>query len=108
VLQEAAALNATMAEAGTFRDLGARPIVVLTADRPFSEQQIRQGRITREQAIALQALWRQMQSEIAGWSTNSEHQVIPGASHFIHWTHPGVVSAAIDTVVDKVRAGGNR
>jgi pimeloyl-ACP methyl ester carboxylesterase len=104
VLQETAILEATLAEAGTLRDLGTRPIFVLTADRPLSEQQIRQGRITHEQAAALQALWRTMQDEIAAWSSESEHHVLPDASHFIHWSHPNVVIAAIDAVVDRVRA----
>lgn len=107
VLQEMVAMDLTMAEAGTFRDLASRPIVVLTADRPLSEQQIKQGGITREQAVAIQDLWKQMQEEIADWSKNSEHRIILGASHFIHRTHPDVVITAIGAVVDRVRTGKN-
>jgi cell division protein FtsL len=105
-LLEAQSLDSTFAEAGTFRDLGDRPVVVLTAMAPLDSATHAALGITRAQGKAFQAEWRAMHVEEAAWSTQSRHEVVLDATHYIQMDRPDVVIRAVREVVDAVRARG--
>jgi pimeloyl-ACP methyl ester carboxylesterase len=89
-LDEFGVANRSEAEAGTLRSLGAKPLIVLTADRGNSEG------------------WMAAQDEMATLSTNSLHRVESGATHaaFVQDPeHAAAVTRAIHDVVVSVRTG---
>ncbi|UEC01731.1 alpha/beta fold hydrolase [Burkholderia vietnamiensis] len=103
LLEENEALEASLSEAGTFRDLGRRPLYVLTAMEPFSEASLASMKITSEQGNRVQAIWRELQEDEATWSSDSTHQVLVNSGHNIQFEKPEEVVAAVRSVVDKVR-----
>lgn len=104
MLKENEASEQTLAEAGTFRDLGHRPIFVLTAMAPIQERVRSNLKMTDDQAKQFQEIWKQMHEEQASWSSQSQHQVVPDAEHYIQFDRPDVVIAAVRSVVEKIRA----
>jgi hypothetical protein len=48
-----------------------------------------------------------MQDEEASWSTNSRHELVPDASHYIQFDRPDLVIAAVKEVVGKVRSASS-
>ena len=103
-LKEAGAMDLTLAEAGTFRQLGDRPLFVLTSTAPFSKQALADMNWTEEDGIKHNANWKQMHEEQATWSTQSQHQLVTNAGHQIQFYRPDIVIAAVRSVVEKVRA----
>jgi len=71
--------------------LGSRPVVVLTRTEYDSDE----SRVP----------WMAMQAELAALSTNSDHRLIAGATHFIHVDNPEAVVDAIRDVVIAARDG---
>jgi pimeloyl-ACP methyl ester carboxylesterase len=89
-LDEFGVANRSEAEAGELVTLGAKPLFVLTATRDNSKG------------------WMAHQDAMAGLSTNSVHEVEPGASHadFVDDpVHAAAVTRAIHDVVVSVRTG---
>lgn len=107
MLKEQAALEQTLAEAGTFRKLGDRPLFVLTAMKPLPVEALAELKWSEEQAKQSQEAWKQMHVEQAAWSTNSQHQLVPDANHYIQFDRPDVVIAAVRWVVEQVRTSRN-
>jgi pimeloyl-ACP methyl ester carboxylesterase len=103
MIEEADAFDQTLAEAGTFTQLGNRPVFVLTATRPKPKAELAMMKMTESQGKGYAAAWVQMQNEIASWSSRSQHELVPNASHYIQFDQPGVVTKAIRSVVDSVR-----
>mgnify|MGYP000175541893 CR=1 FL=1 len=97
VLKEDDALEQTLNEAGTFRDLGDRPIVVLTAVPPVPKQELS----TFEKAARENWLW--MQEDQAKWSSQSQHKLVHDTGHYIQRDQPAVVIDAVRTVISTVR-----
>jgi pimeloyl-ACP methyl ester carboxylesterase len=88
----------TFAQAGAVRDLGDRPVIVLTAGQsPLS------GRLSAEQDSLRQELWMQMHDEIASWSSNGVNRLVPDSSHYIHQTKPDAVVQAVEEVVSRLK-----
>jgi pimeloyl-ACP methyl ester carboxylesterase len=58
---------------------------------------------TEEARTRLQALWQELQRDLAGLSTSSTYRVVEGSGHFIQPHRPDVVVEAIREVVDAVR-----
>jgi pimeloyl-ACP methyl ester carboxylesterase len=54
----------------------------------------------------MQRTWLDLHRELAGLSTNSDHRIVEGASHYIHQDRPEVVVAAVRDVVTAVRENG--
>jgi pimeloyl-ACP methyl ester carboxylesterase len=104
MLKESDAIDTTMAQAGSLRQLGDRPIVVLTANKPMAKEMMTSLKLTPDQAAKFQALWRSLHDEEASWSTRSRHQLVDDATHYIQFDRPDVVIAAVRSVVDSVRA----
>lgn len=102
-LKELDALGGTLAEAGTMRQLGDRPLVVLTALKPMTEAELATLKITPDLGRAFKAAWRAMHDDEATWSTRSEHRVLEDASHYIQYDRPDVVIQSVRSVVDSVR-----
>ncbi|MDM0005616.1 alpha/beta hydrolase [Variovorax sp. J22G73] len=105
-LAESDATERTLAEAGAFRELGDRPLVVLTAMAPYTESELHGMKITPAQGKEVQALWKQMHDDIATWSTRGTHRLLPNAGHDIQFDEPDAVVDAVLSVVRQVRALG--
>ena len=104
MLKEVDAFNATLAEAGTLRQLGDRPLFVLTATKPLPDVERVSMKMTPEQATAFEAKWVELQNEEAAWSSRSQHQLVAGSGHYIQFEKPNAVIAAVRSVIDSVRA----
>jgi len=104
MLVEYDAINQTLAEAGTFRRLGNRPLFVLTAMQPFSEEELQQMKISAAQGAKDRAIRKQMQDDEATWSSRSRHQLVYDSSRYIQFHGPDLVINAVLWVVDTVRA----
>lgn len=95
-LKEDDAFEQTLNEAGTFRHLGDRPIVVLTAVHPVPKQESKFEKTSREN-------WSRMQADQAKWSSQSQHQLVQDTGHYIQFDQPAVVIDAVRSVISKVR-----
>lgn len=104
-LKEGDALTAVLAEAGTFRHLGDRPLFVLTANKPPTAAELAATGNTAAKDSAMRAVWRGMQDDEATWSTRSQHRVLDDASHYIQYWRPDAVIDAVRSVVYRARAG---
>jgi pimeloyl-ACP methyl ester carboxylesterase len=104
-LQEMESLDATLSAAGHLRELGSRPIVVLTAMKPFPPDMLKTVKITPEEGLQVQAVWKELHNEEASWSHHSRHELVPDATHYIQFDRPDVVITAVREVVGDVRAG---
>jgi pimeloyl-ACP methyl ester carboxylesterase len=105
-LDEAAAFEATFRQAGAFRKLGARPLIVLTHGKPwsaYSEEQRRASGFTAEEFVRHEAAWRALQADEATWSSKSVHRIIENSSHVIQLERPDVVIDAVREVVSQLR-----
>ena len=103
MLEEVDAFKQTLAEAGTFKQLGDRPVYVLTAMAPKPKAELAMMKMTDVQGKEYQVRWRQMHDEIASWSTRSQHELVNDATHYIQYDRPDIVAKAIRSVVDSVR-----
>ncbi|HEX3950376.1 MAG TPA: alpha/beta hydrolase [Steroidobacteraceae bacterium] len=104
-LQEAEALDATFAAGGRLRDLGDRPIVVLTAMKPYPADALKTLQLTAEQGRQIQTVWKAMHDDEASWSHHSRHQIVPDSTHYIQFDRPDIVISAVREVVGEVRSG---
>jgi len=97
VLKENDAFEQTLNEAGTFRHLDDRPIVVLTAVPPVPKQELPKiEKAAREVTLG-------MHKDLAKWSTQSQHQLVQDTGHYIQVDQPAVVIDAVRSVISKVR-----
>jgi pimeloyl-ACP methyl ester carboxylesterase len=105
-LEELDALDATFAAAGQLRQLEDRPIVVLSAMKPYPAAVLQAMQMTTEQGQHIQAAWKDMHDDEASWSHHSRHELVPDSTHYIQFDRPDVVIAAVKEVVNDVRAEG--
>jgi pimeloyl-ACP methyl ester carboxylesterase len=103
MLAESDGMEETMADAGAFRTLGDRPLVVLTAMKAIDSATLATIGLSSEQGRKFQAEWLILHNEEASWSSASEHQVLPDATHYIQRDRPDVVIAAVRHVVARLR-----
>jgi pimeloyl-ACP methyl ester carboxylesterase len=104
MLKESDAFEQTLAEAGTFRQLGNRPVYVLTAMKPLPEEALAQLKLTPEGDRQRLLISKEMHDEEASWSSRSQHQLVSGAGHGIQFDRPDTVIDAVRSVVNDVRA----
>jgi pimeloyl-ACP methyl ester carboxylesterase len=102
MLAESDGMEETMADAGAFRTLADRPVVVLTAMKAIDSATLATIGLSPEQGKKLQAEWLIMHNEEASWSSASEHEVLPDATHYIQRDRPDVVVAAVRRVVARL------
>jgi pimeloyl-ACP methyl ester carboxylesterase len=107
VLKELQAINTTLANANHFRQLGDRPIIVLTGTQPPSPEELKVMQMSKAQERAINAVWQKLQQDMATWSSHSRHQLVNDASHYIQFDRPDVVIKALREVVNDVRAKGS-
>lgn len=101
--KEMSALPETFAEAGKLRQLGDRPLVVLTGAMLYSDEILKVTGMTREQANRMAATWLELHNDEATWSSRSEHEALNDATHYIQFDRPDAVIAAVRKVVAQVR-----
>lgn len=100
VMRESAAADAIFAQAARTGPLGDRPLVVLTAGLapPLP-------RVSEAGNAEMRRVTGELQRELARLSTASDHRIVEGAGHYVHWDRPEAVVAAIRDVVAAVREG---
>lgn len=81
----------SLAEVAAIGGMGAIPLVVLS-----------RGRSARpELGPASEAVWQEMQRDLARLSTNSTHLIVPGAGHTIHQDAPEAVIQALANLCNR-------
>jgi hypothetical protein len=91
-IDEFAVANRSESEAGQLTDLHGKPLIVLTADKGNAPG------------------WTAKQNKMANLSTNSQHDIVTGATHQSLMGKPkdaAAVIRAIHDVVASVRSGGS-
>jgi len=104
-LKELKALPVTLEVAGQHRQLANRPLVVLTAMAPTPEAVLKTAGLTREQGDRMRVAWKALHDDEATWSTQSRHELVPDATHYIQLDRPDVVIRAVREVIGAVRNG---
>ena len=104
-LRELKGLAATLQTAGQYRQLGDRPLVVLTAMAPLPDDVLKSAGLTREQGDRMRTAWKGLHDDEATWSTHSRHELVPDATHYIQLDRPDVVIKAVREVVGTARSG---
>ncbi|WP_165924135.1 alpha/beta hydrolase [Neorhizobium sp. S3-V5DH] len=107
VVSENMNVDRTLGEAGGLRTLGDRPLVVLTAMAPLGNDALKAENMSRQADTRRREVWRKLHDDEASWSTRSRHQLVADSGHYIQFTRPDVVIAAILEVVDTVRVENN-
>ena len=107
MLNETDAFEESLAEAGTARQLNDRPVFVLTGMEPLSAEILAYFKLTPVQGRHYQEIWKSMHDDEASWSTQSQHQVLFDAGHYIQFDQPDAVISAVLSIVNRVRAAGN-
>ncbi|PRC94929.1 alpha/beta fold hydrolase [Solimicrobium silvestre] len=103
IYKEELAFTQTTAESGTLRNLGTRPLIVLTSMKAYPAAALDELGITQQQGLQKKALWKSLHDDEAAWSSVSEHRLFADAGHYIHHDEPKAVVSAIQWVVQKVR-----
>jgi pimeloyl-ACP methyl ester carboxylesterase len=97
MVSERESMPRTLDEAGAYRNLGARPVVVLTHGRLLDD-------MPKAQAEKFDKIWLSMQQDMATWSSHGAQRTVSGAGHNIPNDDPNAVIAAIREVVEQVRS----
>jgi pimeloyl-ACP methyl ester carboxylesterase len=103
VIKEAQSTADTLREAGAFRSLRDRPLVVLTALAPLNRAELDALHISEEQGQRVSSAWLALQNDEASWSHQSVHEVFRDSTHYIQFDRPDAVIAAIRDVVNRTR-----
>jgi pimeloyl-ACP methyl ester carboxylesterase len=102
---ETAAIDATLAAEAHARELGDRPLVVLTGAAEMSPERLAREGVTRAEGARMQAAWKALQDDEAKWSRHGRHEMVRDASHYVQFDRPDVVIGAVREVVARARAG---
>jgi len=108
VIAEMNSASSTLAEAGTFRNLGARPVAVLTHNESLTDDALKKQGMSKLEGEKLNSVWLDLQNDIASWSSRSTHRILGDAGHYIQFDRPDAVVTAIREVVDGVRSDAPR
>ena len=102
-IAELEGFDRTMARAGAVRNLGSRPLFVLTGIAPYSPEILKEMKLTPQQGVRFQADLKALHDDQASWSTRSWHRVLTDANHYVQIDRPDAVIDATRQVVDTVR-----
>jgi pimeloyl-ACP methyl ester carboxylesterase len=105
MLDELDSLETTLHQGGALRSLGDRPLVVLTGSKPYPKEALAAQGITEAEGRVQMAKWVDLHRDEARWSTQSRHEILPDAGHYIQIDRPDAVVSAVNEVVSKVRSG---
>ncbi|HEV2702292.1 MAG TPA: alpha/beta hydrolase [Steroidobacteraceae bacterium] len=100
--QEEEALGATLAEAGRAKNLGSRPLYVLTSTLAYTAEALAAWGGTAAQGRRQQGIKLQLHNEQTSWSTVSHHELIADSDHYIQIHRPDAVVAGVKWVLDRV------
>ncbi len=103
-IKEMEGILATFREGGALRDLGDRPLVVLTAMQPHPKEILAQLKMTAQESQEMQGRWELLGKDEASWSRRSRQQSVPDSMHYIQYQRPDLVIQAVTEVVETVRA----
>jgi pimeloyl-ACP methyl ester carboxylesterase len=98
-------------ESGDFRNLGDRPLVVLSANKKqiITDDELKYTGQTREQfdnyRAKISPIFLQQAVDQKSWSTNSKHVIVDDSDHFIQLEKPEIVIQSIKEVLEAVKAG---
>jgi len=101
---ERGAIPKTFDETRLYRNLGARPVVVLTHGKPVSDADLNKAGWSRARADKMDKAWLDMQKDMATWSSHGTQRTISDAGHYMENDDPDAVIAAIREVVEDVRS----
>jgi pimeloyl-ACP methyl ester carboxylesterase len=96
-------------ESGDFRNLGDRPLVVLSANKKqtITDDELKYTGQTRDQFEAYRAkiapIYLQYGADQASWSTNSKQVIVDDSDHFIHLEKPEIVIQSINEVLGSIK-----
>lgn len=105
----------TMEIAGRYRDLQNWPLVVLARELPIQSQARRRaddhdayllsadGLVAGSDTPESEVVWRQLQANLATWSSRGRLQIVPDSNHAFFFYKPDVVASAIDEVLAATR-----
>ncbi|MGV3590197.1 MAG: alpha/beta fold hydrolase [Gammaproteobacteria bacterium] len=102
IVSENSRYDAVAARAREVRNLGTRPVIVLT--RQLGEARYSDDPAIREAQQNEEELWRSMIAEIAALSVNGEQRIVPDSTHASLMTRPAAMLDAVDDMLDIVRA----
>jgi pimeloyl-ACP methyl ester carboxylesterase len=102
-MSEAGSMQRTLSDVGTFRTLGSRPLIVLTATRLLPDEALQSLQMTRADALKVQSIWKDLHDDEASWSSHGRHQLVPDSSHYIQFDRADVVITAVKEIVRDVR-----
>lgn len=103
VMSEAASMERTLSDVGTFRTLGSRPLIVLTGMQLLPDAALASLRMTRADAEKMRAIWKSLHDDQASWSSHARHQLVDDSGHYIQFDRPDVVIDAVKEAVNDVR-----
>jgi len=102
-MYEVEGFDRTMAAAGAVRNLGNRPLFVLTGVAPYSPEILKEMKLSRQEGVAFQRELIALHDDQARWSTRSRHRILRDANHYVQIDRPDAVIAATRQVVNAVR-----
>lgn len=89
IVSEDSVLTALGARATESRDLGDRPLLVLT--RQLKDAWLSGDAGIRDEVEKSEQLWRELHAEMASWSSQGRQQIVADSSHQLPYTHPWAV-----------------
>ena len=113
--REARERSTTMAEAGKYRDLQNWPVVVLARELPEQTQARKRadahdayllsadGLVAGSDTPESEVVWRQLQADLATWSSRGRLQIVPESNHAFFFHRPDVVASAVEEVLTASR-----
>ena len=89
-------------------DLGSIPLIVLSSgDGPSIDDGPGVDGVTQADLDEATRIAAELQADLAALSTDSIHQIVPDAGHYIHWDRPTVTIDAIHHLVTAFRTAGS-
>jgi pimeloyl-ACP methyl ester carboxylesterase len=113
--REARQRSKTMEVAGRYRDLQNWPLVVLARELPTQTQARKRadahdadllsadGLVAGSDTPESEVVWRQLQANLATWSSRGRLEIVPDSNHAFFFYKPDVVVSAINEVLAAVR-----
>ena len=114
--REARQRNATLAAAGGYRDLENWPVIVLARELP-AETRARETQDAKNgyllgaggvppdtsPAARRESIWRDLQVDLATWSSHARLEVVPNSNHAFFFFQPEVIVAAVKEALAAAR-----
>ncbi len=85
------------------RALGDRPLVVLTAARQPSADEMKELGWTANETDRFYAAINALHADEASWSSRGRHELVSDSDHYIQFARPDRVIGAVREVVDVIR-----